>query len=56
MFGIASSSYDGAEDVAFVTPTSALLEIRVPKMIGDKNGVETETLRELAARGLFATG
>ena len=56
VFGIASSSYDGAEDVAFVTPASALLEIRVPKMIADKNGAETETLGELAARGLIATG
>ncbi len=56
VFGVASSSYDGAEDVAFVTPASALLEIRVPKMIPDEDGAETETLGEIAARGSIATG
>jgi hypothetical protein len=29
MFGIASCSYDGATDRAFVTPAAALLEIEI---------------------------
>lgn len=33
VFGIASCSYDGAEDIAFVTPAGALLEIQIPERI-----------------------
>ncbi len=56
MFGVASSSFDGAEDIAFVTPASALLEIRIPKVIGCENDAETETLGDVAPRGSIATG
>ena len=35
-FGVASCSYDGAEDIAFVTPASALLEIPVPATITER--------------------
>jgi hypothetical protein len=52
VIGVASSSYDGAEDVAFVTPSGALLEIEVPERISvDDTGVPTVSLREIAARG-----
>ena len=54
VFGVASSSFDGAEDLAFVTPASALLEIRVPTAIAEADGEETETLGALAARGQIA--
>ncbi|WP_158554860.1 S1 family peptidase [Methylovirgula sp. 4M-Z18] len=52
VFGVASCSYDGAEDIAFVTPASALLEIPVPEIINDDGGERRSvTLAELAARG-----
>jgi Trypsin-like peptidase domain len=54
VFGVASSSFDGAEDLAFVTPASALFEIRVPKAIADQDGAATETLGDIAARGQIA--
>lgn len=54
VFGIASCSYDGAEDIAFVTPASALLEIEVPERITeDGDSVSRVALREFAARGLI---
>lgn len=56
VFGVASSSFDGAEDIAFVTPASALLEIRIPKVVGGENDTETERLGDIAARGSIATG
>jgi hypothetical protein len=55
VFGIASSSFEGAEDVAFVTPASALLAIRVPVRIGEGGGGQTETLGSIAARGQIVT-
>jgi hypothetical protein len=51
VFGVASSSFGGAEDLAFVTTAWALLEIRVPTAIGETDGEETVTLGEMAARG-----
>ena len=52
VIGVASSSYDGAEDIAFVTPAIALLDIEIPERIsGDDAGVPTVSLREIAARG-----
>jgi hypothetical protein len=52
VFGIASCSYDGATDVAFVTPAKALLEIDIPERISDDHPVgPTITLGELATRG-----
>lgn len=54
VFGVASSSYDGAKNIAFVTPASALLEIRVPKRIAEADGEETTTLREFAMGGQIA--
>jgi Trypsin-like peptidase domain len=52
VFGIASCSYDGAEDIAFVTPAGALLDIQVPERIG-AGGDEgrTLTLRDVAELG-----
>jgi Trypsin-like peptidase domain len=35
VFGIASCSYDGATDIAFVTPAGALLDLEIPKHISD---------------------
>jgi hypothetical protein len=56
VFGIASSSYDGAEDVAFVTPATALLDIEIPERISDEDeGSATLSLREIAARGQIST-
>jgi hypothetical protein len=52
VFGIASCSYDGAEDIAFVTPAGALLEIRVPEIISDdEKETRTVSLRDIAALG-----
>ena len=52
VFGVASCSYDGAEDIAFVTPASAILEIQVPERISDNDaGEPTVSLRDIAARG-----
>jgi hypothetical protein len=55
VFGVASCSYDGAEDIAFVTPASALLEIEVPERISDEDDQPVSvTLREIAARGMIS--
>jgi hypothetical protein len=52
VFGVASCSYDGAEDIAFVTPASALLEIQVPETITENGeGTRTWPLGDIAARG-----
>jgi S1-C subfamily serine protease len=52
VFGVASCSYDGAEDITFVTPVGALLEIQVPESITDNgNGAKTVSLRDIAAIG-----
>lgn len=52
VFGVASCSYEGANDIAFVTPAGSLLEIEVPEGVTDtgKEGPKV-SLRELAARG-----
>jgi Trypsin-like peptidase domain len=54
VFGVASSSFEGAEDLAFVTPASALLEIRIPIRIAEADTGETETLGAIATRGHIA--
>ncbi|WP_354101265.1 serine protease [Bradyrhizobium sp. RT5a] len=55
VFGIASCSYDGATDIAFVTPTDALLNLEIPELISDQAaGGPTITLRHLVERGLIA--
>lgn len=55
VFGVASCSYDGAEDVAFVTPASALFEIKVPERIDDgEDRAPWLSLREIATRGLIS--
>jgi S1-C subfamily serine protease len=52
VFGVASCSYEGATDIAFVTPTAALLEIEVPERITNEGDeVPKVSLHELAARG-----
>jgi hypothetical protein len=52
VFGVASCSYDGATDLAFVTPAAALLEIEIPERISDEEpAVSTITLGKLARRG-----
>jgi hypothetical protein len=53
VFGIASCSYGGAtDDLAFVTPAAAPLEIEILDRVtdGGDNGPRV-SLRELAARG-----
>jgi hypothetical protein len=54
VFGVASSSFDGAANIAFVTPASALFDIRVPTVTGEADGEEMESLGNMAARGLIA--
>ncbi|NVO12905.1 MAG: trypsin-like peptidase domain-containing protein [Rhodoplanes sp.] len=55
VFGIASCSYDGATDIAFVTPAEALLDLSIPERISDAAaGGPTTTLRQLVERGLIA--
>ena len=55
VFGIASCSYDGGEDIAFVTPARALLEVEVPERISDEEDQSSPvTLREIAARGMIS--
>jgi hypothetical protein len=52
VFGIASCSYDGATDIAFVTPAAALFELEIPERISDsESGGPKISLRELAKRG-----
>jgi hypothetical protein len=52
VFGIASCSYDGATDLAFVTPAAALLELAIPERITDDGEQGPRiSLRDLAARG-----
>jgi hypothetical protein len=52
VFGIASCSYDGATDLAFVTPVGALLDIEVPERVtNDGEQGPTISLKTLAARG-----
>jgi Trypsin-like peptidase domain len=52
VFGIASCSYEGATDLAFVTPAAALLQLEIPTRVtdGGDDGPRI-SLGELAARG-----
>jgi hypothetical protein len=52
VFGIASCSYDGATDLAFVTSAAALLEMKIPRRVTDENDSgPLVSLQELAACG-----
>lgn len=52
VFGVASSSFDGAEDVAFITPIGPVFDIEVRNVnLGDGSGPRTVTVREIAAGG-----
>lgn len=54
VFGIASCSYDGAEDIAFITPAAALLDVCVPERIGDGEADAPRIrLQDIASRGLI---
>ena len=56
-FGIASSSYDGAVDLAFVTPVIGVLELNLEKTdIGDGQGPQRVTVSELAKLGHISIG
>jgi Trypsin-like peptidase domain len=52
VFGIASCSYEGATDLAFVTPAAALLQLETPARVTDvPDDGPRVSLRELAAHG-----
>jgi hypothetical protein len=56
VFGIASCSYDGAEDIAFVTPVSAILEIELQMTTyhsDDGCSRPINTVRELGTMGVL---
>ena len=49
VFGIASCSYEGAEDIAFVTPIDPFLEIEIPDVdIKDGRGKRNVAVSEIA--------
>jgi len=57
VFGIASCSYDGAEDIAFVTPVSAILEIELQMTTyhSDDGGSRSiNTVNELGTMGVLS--
>jgi hypothetical protein len=55
VFGLASSSYDGAENIAYVTPANSILDIEVPERISvEEDRVPLVSLRAVAARGMIA--
>jgi Trypsin-like peptidase domain len=55
VFGIASCSYEGAEDVAFVTPIDPFFEIEIPDVsLKDGRGPRGVTVGELARLGQIA--
>jgi hypothetical protein len=51
VFGIASSSYDGNEDIAFVTPIGVILEIELHVNLGDGRGSRTVAVQEITDLG-----
>jgi hypothetical protein len=56
VFGIASCSYDGAEDIAFVTPVSPILEIELQMTTYRSDDGSTwpiNTVRELGTMGVI---
>lgn len=56
VFGIASCSYDGATDIAFVTPVNALLDLEIPVRISDAaTDGPTITLRQIVDQGLISS-
>jgi hypothetical protein len=55
VFGVASCSYDGAEDVAFVTPIDSVFEIEVRNVdLNDGRGSRVATVREIGDAGRIA--
>lgn len=50
IIGIASASYDGANDFSFVTPIQQALETEIQAEFGDEKGCQAITLRELFVR------
>jgi hypothetical protein len=56
VFGIASCSYEGAEDIAFVTPVSTILEIELQKTTDHLHGGSRSinTVNELATMGVLS--
>jgi hypothetical protein len=52
VFGVASCSYDGAEDLAFVTPIAPIFEIEVPNVdLSDGQGRRTIVVGDIARIG-----
>jgi hypothetical protein len=52
VFGVASCSYDGAEDIAFVTPIEPIFEIDLPDSdLGDGQGRRTIAVGDIAKIG-----
>jgi Trypsin-like peptidase domain len=57
VFGVASCSYDGAIDFAFVTPIGGILDIELDDTnLSDGRGSRTVTVSELANLGLISIG
>lgn len=57
VFGVASCSYDGAVDFAFVTPIGGILEIELEDTdLGDGRGSRRVTVSELANLGRISIG
>jgi hypothetical protein len=57
VFGVASCSYEGAVDFAFVTPIGGILEIELHDTdVGDGQGSRTVTVGELARLGRISIG
>ena len=55
VFGVASCSYEGAEDVAFVTPIDSIFDIEVQNVdLGDGRGPRTVTVRDIGNDGRIA--
>jgi Trypsin-like peptidase domain len=55
VFGVASCSYDGAEDLAFVTPIDSIFEIEIPDVnLKDGFGRRSVSVAEIASLGNIA--
>jgi trypsin-like peptidase len=55
VFGVASCSYEGAEDVAFVTPIDPIFDIEVQNVdLGDGKGPRTVAVRDIGSDGRIA--
>jgi hypothetical protein len=55
VFGVASCSYEGAEDIAFVTPIDSIFDIEVQNVdLGDGYGSRTVAVRDIGNAGRIA--